>query len=151
MLRSAALPTAVGVVGNVLVVGGVHLATGSSIDLVAASGSVLKWLAIYFPATFLIEEVAFRGALDAHVNHPGEGRGFGSALFVSALWGLWHLPVADGMPFSLLVLSLVTWHCVVGVLLSFAWRRSVPVAAPESCVARIQVEQLGVILETDTG
>jgi hypothetical protein len=137
MLRSAALPTAIGVVGNVLVVGGVNLATGTSIDLVAALGSVLKWLAIYFPATFVIEEVAFRGALDAHLHHPGEGRGFRSALFVSALWGLWHLPVADGMPFPLLVLSLVTWHCVVGVPLSFAWRRSGNLSGPAFAHAAI--------------
>lgn len=130
MLRSAALPTAIGVVGNVLVLGGVQLATGTSLDLVTMLGSVLKWLAIYFPATFVIEEVAFRGALDAHVHHPGEGRGWGSALFVSTLWGLWHLPVADGMPFPLLVLSLVTWHCVVGVPLSFAWRRSGNLSGP---------------------
>jgi hypothetical protein len=40
MLRSAALPTAVGVVGNVLVVGGVQLPTGTSVDLVAMLGSV---------------------------------------------------------------------------------------------------------------
>ena len=68
MLRSAALPTVVGVVGNVLVVGGVQVATGTSIDPVAFVLSVLKWTAIYFPATFVIEEVAFRGALDAHVH-----------------------------------------------------------------------------------
>jgi len=130
MLRSAVLPTAIGVVGNLLVIGGVQLATGTPIDLVAMLGSILKWLAIYFPATFVIEEVAFRGAVDAHVHHPGQGRGVGSALFVSALWGLWHLPVADGMPFPFLVLSLVTWHCVVGVPLSFAWRRSGNLSGP---------------------
>ena len=48
--------------------------------------------------TFVLEEVAFRGALDAHVHHEGEGRGWQSALFVSALWGLWHLPISGGCP-----------------------------------------------------
>ena len=143
MLRSAALPTAVGVVGNVLVVGGVQLATGTSIDLVAMLGSVLKWLAIYFPATFVIEEVAFRGALDAHVHHPGEGRGWRSALFVSALWGFWHLPVADGMPF--LVLTLVAWHCLVGVPLSFAWRRSGNLSGPAFAHSAIDAVRNGLI------
>jgi membrane protease YdiL (CAAX protease family) len=145
MLRSAAVPTAVGVVGNVLVVSGVHLVTGTSIDLVAMLGSVLKWLAIYFPATFVIEEVTFRGALDAHVHHPGAGRGWGSALFVSALWGLWHLPVADGMPVPLLVLSLVTWHCVVGVPLSFAWRRSGNLSGPAFAHSAIDAVRNGLI------
>jgi Type II CAAX prenyl endopeptidase Rce1-like len=145
VLRSAALPTAVGVVGNVLVVGGVQLATGTSIDLVAMLGSVLKWTAIYFPATFVIEEVAFRGALDAHVHHPGEGRGWASALFVSALWGLWHLPVADGMPFPFLVLSLVAWHCLVGVPLSFAWRSSGNLSGPAFAHAAIDAVRNGLI------
>jgi Type II CAAX prenyl endopeptidase Rce1-like len=145
VLRSAALPTAVGVVGNVLVVGGVELASGTSFDLVAMLGSVLKWLAIYFPATFVIEEVAFRGALDAHVHHPGEGRGWRSAMFVSALWGLWHLPVADGMPFPLLVLSLMTWHCLVGVPLSYAWRRSGNLSGPAFAHSVIDAVRNGLI------
>ena len=145
MLRSAALPTAIGVVGNVLVLGGLQLATGTSIDLVAMLGSALKWLAIYFPATFVIEEVAFRGSLDAHVHHPGEGRGWASALLVSALWGLWHLPVADGMPFPLLLLSLVTWHCLVGVPLSFAWRRSGNLSGPAFAHSAIDAVRNGLI------
>jgi membrane protease YdiL (CAAX protease family) len=130
VVRSAMLPTLVGAVGNVLVVGVVQLATGASIEPAEMLGSVLKWLAIYFPATFVIEEVAFRGALDAHVHELGEGRGWQSAIFVSTLWGLWHLPVSDGMPFPFLVVSLVAWHCLVGVPLSLAWRRSGNLAGP---------------------
>ncbi|MGN6576028.1 MAG: CPBP family glutamic-type intramembrane protease, partial [Nocardioides sp.] len=145
MLRSAAVPTAVGVVGNVLVVGGIQLATGASIDLVAMLASVPKWLAIYFPATFVIEEVAFRGALDAHLHQPGEGRAWLSATFVSVLWGLWHLPVADGMPLPLLVLSLVTWHCLVGVPLSFAWRRSGNLSGPAFAHSAIDAVRNGLL------
>jgi membrane protease YdiL (CAAX protease family) len=145
VLRSAALPTLVGVVGNVLVVGGVRLATGSSIEPLAMLGSVLKWLAIYFPATFVIEEVAFRGALDAHVHQHGENREYRSALLVSALWGLWHLPVSEGMPFLLLVLSLVAWHCLVGVPLSFAWRRSGNLAGPAFAHSAIDAVRNGLI------
>lgn len=133
MLRAAALPTAVGVIGNVVVIGAIHLATGTPLDGLTLVGGVVKWLVIYFPATFVIEEVAFRGALDSHVHHSGEGRGLQSALFVSVLWGLWHLPVSDGMPFMpfpVLVAALVGWHCVVGVPLSRAWRRSGNLAGP---------------------
>ena len=107
--------------------------------------SVPKYLAIYFPATFVIEEVAFRGALDAHVHHPGDSRGWMSALFVSALWGAWHLPVSDGMPLPLLVLSLVAWHCLVGVPLSFAWRRSGNLSGPAFAHAAIDAVRNGVL------
>jgi membrane protease YdiL (CAAX protease family) len=43
---------------------------------------------------------------------------------------LWHLPVSEGMPFPFLVVSLVAWHCLVGVPLSLAWRRSGNLAGP---------------------
>ena len=145
VLRSAALPTAVGVLGNVIVVGGIQVASGASIDLVDLVGSVVKWTAIYFPVTFVIEEVAFRGALDSHVHHSGEGRGWQTAMFVSVLWGLWHLPVADGMSFPLLVLSLVVWHCAIGVPLSLAWRRSGNLAGPAFAHAAIDAVRNGVI------
>jgi hypothetical protein len=124
VLRSALLPMAVGVLGNAIVLGGIHLATDTPVDVLAFIGTVLKYLAIYFPATFVIEEVAFRGALDSHVHHQGEGRGWQTALFVSALWGLWHLPVSDGIALPLLVPTLLAIHCGIGVPLSFAWRRS---------------------------
>ena len=145
VLRSAALPTAVGVLGNVIVVGGIQVASGTSIDLVELVGSVVKWTAIYFPVTFVIEEVAFRGALDSHVHHSGEGRGWQTAMFVSVLWGLWHLPVADGMSFPLLVLSLVVWHCAIGVPLSLAWRRSGNLSGPAFAHAAIDAVRNGVI------
>lgn len=130
VLRSAAVAIAIGVGGNLVVLGGIHLATAAPIELSAMVGTVLKSLALYFPATFLIEEVAFRGALDAHLHHPGGGRGWQTALLVSALWGLWHLPVADGMPLPVLVVFLLTWHCAIGVPLSFAWRRNGNLAGP---------------------
>jgi len=145
VLRSAALPTAVGVLGNVIVVGGIQMASGTSIDLVELVGSVVKWTAIYFPATFVIEEVAFRGALDSHVHYSGEGRGWQTAMFVSVLWALWHLPVTDGMPFPLLVLTLVVWHCAIGVPLSLAWRRSGNLAGPAFAHAAIDAVRNGVL------
>lgn len=85
----------------------------------------LSSLLLYIPVTFLLEEVSFRGAFDAHVHHPGESREYASAFFVSALWGLWHVPVAMGQkPLPLLVVGLLGVHCAVGVPLSLCWRRS---------------------------
>lgn len=131
-VRSAALPIAVGASGMALAYGIVHLATGAALPTGAAVVALVKYTALYFPATFLLEEVAFRGAVDAHVHHPGEGNGWASAVLVSALWGLWHLPVASdhGFPFPLLVLQLVVVHVVLGVGLSFAWRRTRNLGGP---------------------
>ena len=60
---------------------------------------LLKQFLLYFAVTFVLEEVAFRGALDSHFYHsPPDGRrrdnsAWLSAIFVSALWDIWHLPV----------------------------------------------------------
>lgn len=125
MLRSALVPAAVGTGALVLGLGGLHIFTGSPVDGLAAAGTVLKYLAIYLPVTFVLEEVTFRGVLDAHVQEPGEPRGPQSALFISALWGLWHLPVSpSGFPLPLLILFVIAWHSLIGFFLSMAWRRT---------------------------
>ncbi|HET7800382.1 MAG TPA: CPBP family intramembrane glutamic endopeptidase [Humibacillus xanthopallidus] len=131
-LRAAALPIAIGAGGMVTVYGIIHLAAGVPRQATAALATLATYSALYFPATFLLEEVAFRGAVDAHVHHEGEQRGWWSAVLVSALWGLWHLPVSSDvpLPFPLLVAELVVVHIVLGVPLSFAWRRSRNLAAP---------------------
>jgi membrane protease YdiL (CAAX protease family) len=129
-LRTAALPIAVGATGFATVFGVVHVVTGSPLPAGAALVAVAKYTALYFPATFLLEEVAFRGALDAHLHHDGEPRGWQSAILISALWGLWHLPVSSGLPLSLLIVQLVAVHVALGVPLSFAWRRTRSLAGP---------------------
>jgi len=129
-LRSAVLPIAVGASGMALVYGIIHIATQTPLPALAALAAVAKYTALYFPATFLLEEVTFRGALDTHVHHDGEGRGWQSAVFVSTLWGLWHLPVAHGLPFPLQLAELVVVHVGLGVPLSFAWRRTRNLAGP---------------------
>lgn len=129
-VRSAALPIAIGASGMALVYGTMHIATGAPLSVAAALAAVAKYTALYFPATFLLEEVAFRGALDEHVHHDGDRGGWRSAILVSALWGLWHLPVSHGLPLPLQVVELVGVHVVLGVPLSLAWRRSRNLAGP---------------------
>jgi membrane protease YdiL (CAAX protease family) len=86
-------------------------------------------LIVYFPVVFVMEEVSFRGVLDAHLQRPGEGRGWGSALFVSALWGLWHLPIAGEISLGSIGVLLFV-HCPFGVVLSLFWRRTGTLVIP---------------------
>ena len=104
-VRSAALPIAIGASGMAVVYGTMHIATGAPLSVAAAVAAVAKYTALYFPATFLLEEVAFRGALDAHVHHDADRGGWRSAVLVSALWGLWHLPVSHSLPLPLQVVE----------------------------------------------
>jgi membrane protease YdiL (CAAX protease family) len=129
-LRSAALPIGVGATGMAAVYGVAHAATGTPVPVMAAVVALVKYTALYYPATFLLEEVAFRGAIDAHVHHDGDRRGWQSAVFVSALWGLWHLPVTSGFPLPLMVAELVVVHVLLGVGLSLAWRRTRNLGGP---------------------
>lgn len=129
-VRFAALPVAVGAGAMSLGYGLLHLLSGAPLPLEAALVALGKYALLYLPATFLLEEVSFRGALDAHVHQEGEPSGWQSAVFVSALWGLWHLPVSHALPFPLQLTELVVVHVVLGVPLSMAWRRTRNLAAP---------------------
>lgn len=129
-LRTAALPIAVGATGMALVYSAIHVVEGAPLDATGAVAAVVKYTALYFPACFLLEEVSFRGALDAHVHEEGAGRGWRSAVLVSALWGLWHLPVSHALPLVPQALELVVVHVLLGVPLSMAWRRSRNLAGP---------------------
>ncbi|MBI2516613.1 MAG: CPBP family intramembrane metalloprotease [Opitutae bacterium] len=79
-------------------------------------------------AGFVVEEVVFRGALDSHLV-PAQGTSFQpwvSAIFVSFLWGIWHLPLTFLYPsrevgfLALAIFINILW----GVPLSFCWRKS---------------------------
>lgn len=101
-------------------------------------------LALYLPVAFVLEEVTFRGLLDSHVHHVGEPRGVASALLVSASWGLWHLPVTDAdVPLAAQGVGLVVVHCLIGVPLSLAWRRSGNLAAPAAAHAVVDAVRNG--------
>ncbi len=91
----------------------------------------VRWVLLYLPVTFVLEEVFFRGALDAHVHQVGEPRGLASAVFVSALWGIWHLPIVEPGPSPALSIGgLVVTHVAIGIPLSIYWRRSGSLAVP---------------------
>lgn len=78
------------------------------------------------PVGFVVEEVFFRGALDTYLHRGEQGTGWLSAIVVSALWGLWHLPsqaIPAGQLLSTIVALLIA-QILVGVPLSLWWRKS---------------------------
>lgn len=93
----------------------------------------IEQLLLLIPVVFMMEEVAFRGAIDSHVRHPGERHGVGStvygiasAIVVSVLWGVWHYPVTP-LPHMPVIehVALVSYlEVAVGPFLSLFWRRS---------------------------
>jgi membrane protease YdiL (CAAX protease family) len=91
----------------------------------------IRSLLLYIPALFMMEEVAFRGAIDSHVRHPGERHGVGatvygiaSAIVVSVLWGLWHYPITPHASVIEGVALVLPLQVTVGSFLSLFWRRS---------------------------
>jgi hypothetical protein len=84
-----------------------------------------QWFLIA-PVGFAVEEVFFRGALDTYLHRGEEGTGWLSAIFVSALWGLWHLSTQAPTSGNLLltVVELLAAQILVGVPLSLWWRKS---------------------------
>ena len=65
-------------------------------------------------------------------------RGWISAIFVSALWGAWHLPIAGANDSSAhAAITLVAVHTLVGVPLSFCWRKGGTLVLPAAAHALI--------------
>jgi len=95
---------------------------------------------LYVPVCFVLEEVAFRGAIDAHVFQPGDKGQWWTAFFVSTLWGWWHLPIVSATGIARLMTLIVLLPCIhiaVGVFLSLSWRRSGNLAVPATVHAFI--------------
>lgn len=113
-----------GVIGTALVLITVIETLSSPLSRVIFTGTdaglFFTSLLTYIPVVFVMEEVTFRGCIDAHVHHKGDSQGILSALWVSALWSWWHLGcVPDTNPLNVLVFMVP-----VGVFLSIWWRRS---------------------------
>lgn len=122
-----------GLIGCGIMVGTALLQKHSVIPTLEQFRAGLSSLALYFPISFILEEVAFRGALDSQVHQPGDQHAWLSAIFISALWGLWHLPivgVTGVVELVALILVLPCMHIATGVFLSFGWRRSGNLAVP---------------------
>ena len=108
-----------------------RLATGGFHgNLAAAVTTAVVSLATYLPVVFVIEEVLFRGLLDPYLHGSTPGPDRASALFGSALWGLWHLPVAFLALGVLTIPYLVIVHTTMGYFMVTAWRRTGNLAAP---------------------
>lgn len=105
-----------------------------SVMLTGASVLVgLNQFLLYVPVLFVLEEVAFRGVLDSHIHQLGEAQPWWSAWFVSALWGVWHLPILPIHTLAEFVVStvwVIFYHSAIGIFLSVGWRRSGNLAVP---------------------
>jgi hypothetical protein len=115
--------------------------------------AMLKDFLLYFAASFVFEEVVFRGALDPHVYPPGHvssrTRAWGSALFVSVLWAFWHLPVAgllnvEGLAGIVAILLFV--HVLEGIPLSFCWRQGGTLVLPAAAHALLDAYRNALLL-----
>jgi Type II CAAX prenyl endopeptidase Rce1-like len=103
----------------------------AAVTLAHRLGTGIHHFLDFVPVVFVLEEVSFRGALDSYVHPDPTAKGLASAAFVSALWGLWHLPVAAGRgPMAVVVVSLLLVHTTVGIPLSVYFRRSGNLAVP---------------------
>jgi len=83
---------------------------------------------LYFDVSFVLEEVAFRGVLDPYLlgDERGTNAAWASAVVGSALWGLWHVPIAlaPGSADAIALLRLVLFHVGLGAMLCFVARLS---------------------------
>jgi membrane protease YdiL (CAAX protease family) len=92
------------------------------------------------PVGFIVEEVFFRGGLDTYLHHGEKGTGWLSAIYVSALWGLWHLQgpaLTQGHLLSTIV-NLLVAQILLGVPLSLLWRKSGNLAFPDTAHALLE-------------
>jgi hypothetical protein len=103
----------------------------------AALADAITQAIVFFDVSFVLEEVAFRGILDPYLlgREPGASAAWASAVFGSALWGLWHLPVAlaPGSADFITVLRIVLFHIGLGAMLCFV-ARTAGTLAPSAAV-----------------
>jgi membrane protease YdiL (CAAX protease family) len=108
-----------------------RLATGGFTGSVTtALATSLISLATYLPAVFVMEEVLFRGLIDPYLHGSTPGPDRATALYGSALWGIWHLPVAFVTLGALTIPYLIVVHMAIGYPLVTSWRRTGNLAAP---------------------
>jgi membrane protease YdiL (CAAX protease family) len=90
----------------------------------------IRSLLTYIPVVFVVEEVVFRGMLDTYIHQSKKTNGLWSALFISSIWGLWHLPLTtegeNPIWYVLPSITISLW----GIVLSIFWRRTGNLAVP---------------------
>ena len=91
--------------------------------------SLLEYMAV----VFAVEEVTFR-MLDSHLHEADRRRGILSAVFISAVWGLWHLPISEELTWSAVGILMYV-HVPYGICLSLFWRRTGNLVVPGLCHA----------------
>src|SRR5262249_6103627 len=74
------------------------------------------------PLLCMVDEVAFRGAFDSHLNATTGHNWWISALYVSALWAVWHMPVYGPVDHDSLALFAILLP--FGMVLSYLWRKT---------------------------
>lgn len=99
-------------------------------SLPEALAAAVVSVATYLPVVYVMEEVFFRGLVDTYLRGDADGPDRAAALYGSALWGVWHLPVAFVDLGILLVPYLVVVHSILGCALVVAWRRTGNLATP---------------------
>ena len=108
-----------------------RLATGGfNGNFTAAITTTVISLLTYLPVVFVMEEVLFRGLIDTYLHGSTPGPDRASALYGSALWGIWHLPVAFIALGVLTIPYLVVVHTILGYFFMTSWRQSGNLAAP---------------------
>ncbi len=123
-----------------------HPATTAQPTLLQSLEIVMQWFLIA-PVGFVVEEVFFRGALDTYLHRGEKGVGWLSAIFVSALWGLWHLPlqpIPAGQILSTAV-GLIIAQVLVGVPLSLWWRASGNLVVNNTAHALLEAVRNGLV------
>ena len=106
------------------------------LTLARARFGIGQFLAL-LPVCFVMEEVAFRGVLDSHVQHPQDSRPWLSAFLLSALWGWWHLPITPASALGAGIVAFPITHAMLGVPFSLFWRRSGNLLVPAAVHALI--------------
>lgn len=89
----------------------------------------IESLLTYIPIALVVEEVVFRGMLDTYIHQSKKTNGLWSAIFISCLWGFWHLPLTIDQGLGWIVLIALRAN-LWGVFLSIFWRRTGNLAVP---------------------
>lgn len=117
---------------NFHVGGGKSISSGTHISLSKGLPPALQMF-MMMPVGFWVEEVFFRGALDGYIHRNEKNIGVWSAIFISALWGFWHMSNAQmDSHFVSNLINLLIPQIIIGVPLSLFMRKSRNLLVPNT-------------------